>query len=456
MASSIGIFGLDMGALAPGSAGERVYEALAGAVQALEWLKDTASTGAALVVGPGVLDAVRFAERALALSRRTEVILAASPERHAEQLAEMQRSRLLGSVVSCVSLGEPEALALAITEASARIERRQRYRTVASRADARIQALPGVAPKRSQYIDQLWKNVPLGVLVLSAGDLEILDENPRAQAILGVSEGYSGAQRLDGFFQEEDRPTLRDLLHRPPGDDAREPQVFTLRRAEGARHVELITAEGEVGKTLIVLLQDITERRRVEDDLRRNIERIARQEQEIRTLSVPIVKVWEGVLLLPIVGLVDEARAAQMMETLLSAVVTEAAARVILDLTGVASVDRTTADGLWAMVRAARLLGARCMISGVSPDVARTFIALDVNLGGFSMFRDLHSALREALARPLRDQATGAFTSSLSPPEPPRARVGDQDDGAVRRWGYPVFLKGSASVERGLGRRRGG
>jgi PAS domain S-box-containing protein len=403
MVSAIGILGLDAEALAQGSAGERAYEALAGALQALAWLKDKASTGAVLVVGPGVLDAVRLAERALVLSRRAEVILAASPERHAEQLAEMRRSRLLGSVVSCVSLGEPEALALAITEAAARIERRQRYRAVASSADVRLRALPGAAAKRAQYIDQLWKNVPLGVLVLSASELEILDVNPRAQAILGVSEEYSQDQRLDGFFKEEDRPTLRALLHKPPGDDAGAPSVFTLRRSDGARYVELIAAEGEVGKTLIVLLQDITERRRVEDDLRRHVERIARQEQEIRTLSVPIVKVWEGVLLLPIVGLVDETRAAQMMETLLSAVVTEAAARVILDLTGVASVDRTTADGLWAMVRATGLLGARCMISGVSPDVARTLIALDVDLGGLSMFRDLHSALREALARPLRD-----------------------------------------------------
>jgi anti-anti-sigma regulatory factor len=406
MASAIGILGLDAEALARGSAGERGYEALAGVLQALDWLKDTASLGGVLVVGPGVLDPVRLAERALALSRRVEVILAASPERHAKQLTEMQRSSLLGSAVPCVSLGEPEALALAITEAAARIERRQRYRAVASRADARLQALPGVAPKRSQYIDQLWKNLPLGVLVLSADNLEILDGNPRARAILGVSDGHSKDQRLDGFFQEEDRPTLRDLLRRPPDDDAHEPPVFTLRRAEEARYVELIAAEGEVGKTLIVLLQDITERRRVEDDLRQHVERIAWQEQEIRTLSVPIVKVWEGVLLLPIVGLVDEARAARMTEMLLSAVVMEAAGRVILDLTGVASVDRTTADGLLAMVRTAALLGSRCTISGVSPDVARTFIALDVDLRGLSMFRDLHSALREALTRPLRDQAT--------------------------------------------------
>lgn len=240
-----------------------------------------------------------------------------------------------------------------------------------------------------------------GVLVVGPGVLDPVRVAERALAILGVSEGYSKDQRLEGFFQEEDRPTLRDLLRRPPSNEAHEPLVFTLRRAEGARYVEIIAAEGEVGKTLIVLLQDITERRRVEDDLRRHVERIACQEQEIRTLSVPIVKVWEGVLLLPIVGIVDEARAAQMMETLLSAVVAEAAARVILDLTGVASVDRTTADGLLAMVRAAALLGSRCLISGVSPNVARTFIALDVNLGGLSMFRDLHSALREALARPL-------------------------------------------------------
>ena len=402
MAAAIGTLGLDATALAQGSAGERAASAHATALQALAWLKDLASTGSVLVVGPGVLDPVRFAERALALSRRAEVIHAASPEHHAEQLAEIARSRLLGSVVACVSLGAPESLALAITEAAARIERRQRYRAVASRADARLRALPGAAPKRSQYIDQLWKNVPLGVLVLSADDLAILDGNPRAQAILGVSEGYSQDQRLDGFFKEEDRPPLRDLLREPPGDAAREPPVFALRRSDEEQYVELIAAEGEVGKTLIVLLQDVTERRRIEDELLQHAERIARQEQEIRTLSVPIVKVWEGVLLLPIVGFVDEARAAQMMETLLSAVVTDAAARVILDLTGVASVDRTTADGLLAMVRAAGLLGARCMISGVSPDVARTIIELDVDLGGLAMFRNLHSALREALPRPLR------------------------------------------------------
>lgn len=151
---------------------------------ALEWLKDMASSGGVLVVGPGVLDPVRVAERALALSRRVEVILAASPERHAKQLAEMQRSSLLGSAVPCVSLGEPEALALAIAEAAARVERRQRYRAVATRADAKLQVLPGAG-------------VRSGVgPVRGAGDGA--EANPAAQLGAGARGGEPAGARVRG------------------------------------------------------------------------------------------------------------------------------------------------------------------------------------------------------------------------------------------------------------------
>ncbi|AUX27510.1 uncharacterized protein SOCEGT47_081010 [Sorangium cellulosum] len=133
---------------------------------------------------------------------------------------------------------------------------------------------------------------------------------------------------------------------------------------------------------------------------RERAEALLRQQQEtILAMSTPIIQAWEGVLVLPVIGTVDTARAAQIMERLLPEIVRTQARFAILDLTGVSAVDASTVSHLLAVVRAASLLGSTCLVSGISPAIARTMTEIGGTEGAFLTFGLLQSALRHALSR---------------------------------------------------------
>lgn len=147
------------------------------------------------------------------------------------------------------------------------------------------------------------------------------------------------------------------------------------------------------------LVADVTDQKRVEAELLR---REREQAETIERLSAPVLDVWEGVLALPVIGVVDASRAARMTESLLEAIVRTRAAYTIIDLTGVTAVDASTAHHLMTMVRATELLGTRCLVSGISPSMARTLTELDAELTGLAAFSTLRAALGHALQRSLR------------------------------------------------------
>jgi rsbT co-antagonist protein RsbR len=107
---------------------------------------------------------------------------------------------------------------------------------------------------------------------------------------------------------------------------------------------------------------------------------ILRQQRELTELSTPVVKLWEGVLALPIIGTLDTERTQVVMENLLQSIVDEGAAIAIIDITGVPTVDTVTAQHLLKTVAAARLMGADCIISGIRPQIAQTIVHLGVEL----------------------------------------------------------------------------
>jgi rsbT co-antagonist protein RsbR len=107
---------------------------------------------------------------------------------------------------------------------------------------------------------------------------------------------------------------------------------------------------------------------------------ILRQQRELAELSTPVVKLWEGVLALPIIGTLDSERTQVVMENLLQSIVDEGAAIAIIDITGVPTVDTLTAQHLLKTVAAARLMGADCIISGIRPQIAQTIVHLGVEL----------------------------------------------------------------------------
>jgi rsbT co-antagonist protein RsbR len=126
---------------------------------------------------------------------------------------------------------------------------------------------------------------------------------------------------------------------------------------------------------------------------------INRQQQELLELSTPVVKLWDGILALPMIGTLDSARTQIVMESLLQKIVETESEIAILDITGVPTVDTLVAQHLLKTVTALRLMGAECIISGVRPQIAQTIVHLGVDLQGVTTKANLADALALALKR---------------------------------------------------------
>lgn len=147
-------------------------------------------------------------------------------------------------------------------------------------------------------------------------------------------------------------------------------------------------------------------------------ELISRQQQELLELSTPVVKLWDGILALPIIGTLDSARTQVVMENLLQAVVSTNSKFAIIDITGVPTVDTLVAQHLLKTITAARLMGAECIISGVRPQIAQTIVHLGINLEDVITKAKLADAFALALQRSGR-----AVTRQASAPVSPIASL---------------------------------
>lgn len=126
---------------------------------------------------------------------------------------------------------------------------------------------------------------------------------------------------------------------------------------------------------------------------------IVRQQQELLELSTPVVKLWQDILALPLIGTLDSARTQVVMESLLQKIVETGAAIAIIDITGVPTVDTLVAQHLMKTIAAARLMGADCIISGIRPQIAQTIVHLGVNLEDVVTKATLADAFVIALSR---------------------------------------------------------
>jgi rsbT co-antagonist protein RsbR len=126
---------------------------------------------------------------------------------------------------------------------------------------------------------------------------------------------------------------------------------------------------------------------------------IGRQQTELLELSTPVVKLWDGILALPMIGTLDSARTQIVMESLLQKIVETESQIAIIDITGVPTVDTLVAQHLLKTVTALRLMGADCIISGVRPQIAQTIVHLGVDLQGVTTKANLADALALALKR---------------------------------------------------------
>ena len=148
---------------------------------------------------------------------------------------------------------------------------------------------------------------------------------------------------------------------------------------------------------VLALVRDITDQKRLQEEERRLREEIIRvQEMMVAELSTPLIPLSSRVVVMPIIGTLDDARASRILERLLHGVVERQAAVAILDITGMSSVTTHTAGMLVRCAQAVRLLGAKVMLTGIRPDVAQTLVEMGVDLSGISTLGTLQAGIERA------------------------------------------------------------
>ncbi|HEY4340400.1 MAG TPA: STAS domain-containing protein [Steroidobacteraceae bacterium] len=205
------------------------------------------------------------------------------------------------------------------------------------------------------------------------------------KALQGFLENLSRSRVQQGFGSAE-TATFIFSFKQP---------LFTVLRAEAGSDANILAQEIWSATKLLDELGLITVStyQRAREDI------INRQQMEMLELSTPVVKLWEGILALPMIGTLDSARTQIVMEALLHKIVETGSQLAIIDITGVPTVDTLVAQHLLKTVTAIRLMGADCIISGVRPQIAQTIVHLGVDLAGVTTKANLADALALALKR---------------------------------------------------------
>ena len=220
--------------------------------------------------------------------------------------------------------------------------------------------------------------------VRSGGDVERLDE-PVWDRLRASLERVSRSQAAQGVSAED---TSRFVL------SLKRPLFSRLHRRLAGDSNKLFGAVWTVS-TLVDTLAQFT----ASAYQRTREEVIRRQQAELLELSTPVVKLWDGVLAVPMIGTLDSSRTQLVMETLLQRIVDTASGIAIIDITGVPTVDTLVAQHLLKTVAAIRLMGADCIISGVRPQIAQTIVHLGIELEGVTTKATLADALAVAIKR---------------------------------------------------------
>jgi len=225
----------------------------------------------------------------------------------------------------------------------------------------------------------------------------VMTWSPGAQALKGYTADEAIGQPVSIFYTEDDRAAgLADREMRTARESGRVELEGWRVAKDGRRFWASVTlapirdGAGEV-TGYVKVSRDLTERR--EQELR-----LQRQRDEIMELSTPVIRVWDGVLALPIIGTLDSARASRLTEGLLEGIAETQAEVVILDVSGVPTIDTQVAQHLLKTVQAAALMGAASILCGVRPETAQAMVHLGIDLGQLRS----RNTLRDALALAMR------------------------------------------------------
>ena len=253
----------------------------------------------------------------------------------------------------------------------------------------------------SQYARSLIE-ASLDPLVTISPDGKITDVNKATEEVTGVSrEGLIGSD-FSNYFTEPDkaREGYRQVFDKGFVTD----YPLTIRHKDGKLTDVLYNAsvyKDTRGNVLGVFAaaRDMTDRKRAEEALARQAaqEALARQAQDLLEISLPVVQVWDGVALVPLIGTLDSQRTQQLMERLLPRIVETNSSIALLDITGVPAIDTQTAHHLIETISAVKLLGAQVVLTGVRPAIAQTLVHLGIDLSGITIRSSLTAGLRLAL-----------------------------------------------------------
>jgi rsbT co-antagonist protein RsbR len=257
---------------------------------------------------------------------------------------------------------------------------------------------------RGELVAQQWADLPLFRTVYTSGrDASVGAANRLVEVLAEVARN----DRLDdssapGF--DRVRPHLGQMVaarsHAGASlgqitsevSELKTPLLNIIERELGdGRSAAAPMAAVELMGTLRVVVMEIA--------LSEGAEVIDRQRQQLLELSTPVIKLWNRVVAVPLIGTLDSARTQVVMETLLQTIVDQDAATAILDITGVPMVDTVVAQYLLKTAMAVRLMGSECVISGIRPQIAQTIVQLGIDLGDITTRATLADALAWALEK---------------------------------------------------------
>ncbi|MCW2947206.1 MAG: hypothetical protein JWR24_3923 [Actinoallomurus sp.] len=259
-----------------------------------------------------------------------------------------------------------------------------------------------VLDARREQLAQQWADLPLFRTVYTSGrDAAVTAAHRLVDTLADVAHGErvedTTVPALDRI-----RPHLAQTINARTRAGCSSPQ-FTAEVAElktplmaivaqeltdEDRYSGLLAAAALMGTLRLVVMEILLNQG---DDI------IDRQRQQLLEVSTPIIKLWDRVIAVPLIGTLDSARTQVVMETLLDAIVDQHAAVAILDITGVPLVDTVVAQYLMKTAMAVRLMGAECVISGIRPQIAQTIVQLGIDLGDIKTRATLADALAWAL-----------------------------------------------------------
>jgi len=281
------------------------------------------------------------------------------------------------------------------------------------------------AESMAALVDILFDSNPDGIVVVDAdGAIRINDVaagiHPKPPDPHVPPSEWSD---LVGLFHEDQvtrfAPGADPLALALQGQTLNNGVIFVRNHASPQGRFLSVSARPLPGGGAIGVMRDITEQRRLAQDLAKRNAELAEREQENRELiarlrvavdelSTPVLEIWDDVLALPVVGIVDTQRSARMTERLLAEVVRTRCRSVIVDLTGVELIDTSTADRFLKLARSVQLLGARCLVTGIQPAVAQTLVELGVEFAALETHRNLKSALEASIRRDVAERKAQA------------------------------------------------